>query len=376
MVAKRALLICSKQTAEYSDLTYFYEVISGDRSAISVTNSTMTRFVFRSAWVHLSSVRWISQQEELTSTLLRLLQRARQLKASDARDKIFGILGLSPALSDILPAPEYSKSASEVFVEVAIAYISHSQSLGMLYSEMHMQRPVSDHPTWAPDWSRPVVTNFDDPAYYGYNATRKSKVVYERRSTNGRELRVMGKQLDGVQQMSNTAATLEKWGDWERTTTWKASCSLGLSLTTYPTGEAVEDALWRTLCWNTDRDTRYPALSNNGAYFKEWLDVLTSSSELDVKTRNIANGNRFANSVALRRYPLCVTASGLLASVPYMTEVGDHIVLLSGASLPFVIRPIEGHYSLVGPCYVHGQGIMDGEAWPHSQSELEWFSIW
>lgn len=63
-----------------------------------------------------------------------------------------------------------------------------------------------------------------------------------------------------------------------------------------------------------------------------------------------------------------------IGSVPHMTEVGDRIVILNGSNVPLVLRPVEDHYKLIGPCYVHG--IMYGEAWPEDEETLEWFSIW
>lgn len=52
---------------------------------------------------------------------------------------------------------------------------------------------------------------------------------------------------------------------------------------------------------------------------------------------------------------------------------GDCITVLTGGRTPFLLRPVGGQYRLVGHCYVHG--IMDGEAFPVDESELEWISI-
>jgi hypothetical protein len=53
-----------------------------------------------------------------------------------------------------------------------------------------------------------------------------------------------------------------------------------------------------------------------------------------------------------------------MASVPYTTQVGDRIVVLSGSRVPFVLRTVEDKYKLIGLCYVHGEGIMDRIAFP------------
>jgi hypothetical protein len=44
-------------------------------------------------------------------------------------------------------------------------------------------------------------------------------------------------------------------------------------------------------------------------------------------------------------------------------ESGDVVALMHGSSLPLILRAIDSHYIIMGPCYVHG--IMDGE-------NLEW----
>lgn len=61
---------------------------------------------------------------------------------------------------------------------------------------------------------------------------------------------------------------------------------------------------------------------------------------------------------------LCITENGYMALVPEETQLGDRMALLTGGRLPLVLRPYKHHFTLFGPCYVHG--IMDGEAFPES----------
>jgi hypothetical protein len=51
-----------------------------------------------------------------------------------------------------------------------------------------------------------------------------------------------------------------------------------------------------------------------------------------------------------------------MAMVPTKARPNDQIAILSGSPLPFVIRPTNDCYTLIGACYVYG--IMDGEAFP------------
>jgi hypothetical protein len=53
------------------------------------------------------------------------------------------------------------------------------------------------------------------------------------------------------------------------------------------------------------------------------------------------------------------TSSGLLGNGPRSMKAGDHIVVLEGAKMPFVVREVEENFLLVGTCYV--EGISDGE---------------
>jgi hypothetical protein len=63
--------------------------------------------------------------------------------------------------------------------------------------------------------------------------------------------------------------------------------------------------------------------------------------------------------------------------VPELTELEDKICILSGASVPFVLREEGNHWVLVGESYIHG--IMDGEGvttFKASGREMEMFEIW
>jgi hypothetical protein len=60
-----------------------------------------------------------------------------------------------------------------------------------------------------------------------------------------------------------------------------------------------------------------------------------------------------------------------MVSVPYTIAVGDVIAVLRGAKVLFVLRPVDDHCRLIGPCCVHGGGIMDGKAFPEDADDLE-----
>jgi hypothetical protein len=45
---------------------------------------------------------------------------------------------------------------------------------------------------------------------------------------------------------------------------------------------------------------------------------------------------------------------------PNAMQTGDVVCILFGCKVPYILRPVDGHYLLVGDAYIHG--IMDGEA--------------
>ncbi len=53
------------------------------------------------------------------------------------------------------------------------------------------------------------------------------------------------------------------------------------------------------------------------------------------------------------------TTSGYIGIGPEGCKPGDHVVLLLGGDMPFVLRSRSDHYQLIGDAYVHG--VMHGE---------------
>jgi hypothetical protein len=67
------------------------------------------------------------------------------------------------------------------------------------------------------------------------------------------------------------------------------------------------------------------------------------------------------------------TASPLnyLGLAPAEAQIGDHIVIIRGASYPFVLRQNHGHFNLIGACFVHD--AMNGEWMRNTTEDIE---IW
>ncbi|KAL6712554.1 hypothetical protein ACN47E_000431 [Coniothyrium glycines] len=92
------------------------------------------------------------------SDLLSLLDMTRNCHATDSRDKIYGLLGLTSENFRKLIKVDYSQTIEELLIHTAEAIISSQRGLDILVYASSMQKDASSRttlPTWVPDWSRP-----------------------------------------------------------------------------------------------------------------------------------------------------------------------------------------------------------------------------
>jgi len=212
---------------------------------------------------------------------LQVLERARSLECSNPRDKVYGLLGLSNVFKESLPDPDYNKTAVEVFTDLAKAFLARTNSLDVLNhagAPLRVSRPeTEDRPSWVPYWADlPVIGSLPKI----YKASRDSSPEFYF-SWNGEVSHVKGKVFDHIQRLSLAnpgayAYILKRLDD--RIPGWCVSCDMGTSLSTYPTGDLVEEALWRTLCWNIGFDFRSLASKETGESFQEWYRIISSAN--------------------------------------------------------------------------------------------------
>jgi len=366
VVARSATLLCSKKCTPFQDFFDWHRLLEQDDSPKS---QIISRY-FGIADYHLMTQSYVWRDP--INLIELVLFAVRQLHASDPRDKIFGILGLSARFGSLLPSPDYDASTTSIFTNVAKTILLDSKSLAILCDATALA-PALGHPSWAPDWSQPSIMN-----YYGwglFKAARMSESIFTL-SQDDRQLHLKGRICDeiGEVQFADSTAYCLRGPSVDRIPGFLKSLEVASSLSTYPTGEPVDEALWQALCWDMKNNGQSRSVSSRTDEFREWLRILTSKTDLEIFFGAMPReDNTFLYDINSTT-PLCVTAKGFLAAVPYTTEAGDRIAIFSGGDVPFVLRPNEDStYRLVGACYVHG--IMDGEAFPDDPEELEWLSI-
>lgn len=106
---------------------------------------------------HNSQYRRVREPQPDSRSLLELLRRFRDRKASDPRDKVYALLSLVET-DENTPAepivPDYALSEAVVFAQATLHCIYTSGSLSVFSTELG-RKFRDDLPTWVPDWSAP-----------------------------------------------------------------------------------------------------------------------------------------------------------------------------------------------------------------------------
>jgi hypothetical protein len=100
------------------------------------------------------------------------------LEASDPRGRIFAFLGMSADAADLCIVPDYSKSKTQVFTEIAMALIKQMGLKVLTWCNSRAFPGEDCHlPSWAPDWSSPFskpISEFGRKTDFRYVASGDS----------------------------------------------------------------------------------------------------------------------------------------------------------------------------------------------------------
>lgn len=377
-LAQSAVLICGDQTASYKDFYDWYILLQYDCSLeAELLWCALDNFMNHVNIIYDVQKPRVVEKDDYLEDIYDILKYSRLLQATDARDKIYAILSLVDGSRFELPPPDYTKSPAEVFTKITQSLIKQGNSLDVITQASNVENELNV-PSWVIDWSaKPRFHHPNTGKDKFYHASGNSEAVFEF-AEDDRVLRVKGKIIDSIDHISkldDPAAYQYPTNSHNAIPVWRESCRVAYSMSQYPTGESVEDVLWRTLIWNFGRDVHYPAPEDLRDAFKEFYKILTSDMDISQMKREMidksAGFNISAGSSAAM--PFCLTRNGYLASVPWTTSADDQIAVLAGASTPLVLRHVDEDYRLIGACYVHG--IMDGEAFSKDPVFLESISL-
>ncbi|KAK0644474.1 heterokaryon incompatibility protein-domain-containing protein [Cercophora newfieldiana] len=322
--------------------------------------------------------------------LLTLLDQTRYSAATDPRDRIFALIGMTHNIpQDFI---SYSLTEKEVITNLQVRALGEGSSLDALarvdISSLHRRTGL---PSWVPNWTLPdgpsdrrLMDELVDPVLKMSNWPRNDSGIWGQGESpitiNNGLLTASGKSIDRIRSIvpgylffiSGNPSFLDLFGRFH---TWIGHLQhLTSTLETHLTGSTIEDATWRALIGIAaelpDADSEF------GAFFSPWKQVCTlvylycilqdpdrgkelepslSDEEREILAR-MAVDEEFRLGVphlytpaglqrfvaALQLYGVgrkfCVTEKGYLGWVPDDAKVGDEIVALKGTRLLFVAR--------------------------------------
>lgn len=369
--------------------------------------------------------------------LVDILHLSCQSRASESRDKIFGVLGLSKDGEKLIGFPNYSDPLEKIVMDMTrnmLLRTRGNREVGILIFKASIARTERDDrddwPSWVIDW--PSFWNSSHGYLWSsksnrglkgeYNATgiSKSDVYF---SGDGRVLHISGFIFDTIGSISDSddageqhdSTTDVKAGSEAAHTDSSASSAQLREMSRNPYGSesSTWDAIWRTIIIDrtADREEQAP-LSWTHHFGRVWNS--RSSRELYGKAPSIrsigafqihgSSVNKWAEkfsfpipegeskepvqereelleslidlnlSTAFSRR-LMQTTKGYIGLTHALSQAGDCICLLNGCVVPVILRRRASRFTVVGEAYVHG--IMNGEAWPaRDKNSAEEFCIY
>jgi len=310
---------------------------------------------------------------------LELLYWFQDLKVSDARDKVFALVGIptqNSALEDgsIFFEPDYTLNVRDVYIRLARKIIEQDKILSILACVVpdgsDYPWSVQDFglPSWVPNWTAywaavPIVGFYNSTKHTASGPVRLEIIG----SDDPKVLLAKGLELDFVSQV---LPVLED-GDYGAVSERMRSCidayfnhgsSLRQLSKTFTAGYTGSNIL-------IEDDISH--LADFAAFLRRvdpaWTYAVDDISESDLPNHE---GDAEHYQVALYNYCTCrrlfFTSHGKLGLGPAAMAEGDTICILFGGQTPFALRYENNHYILIGACYI--ADIMKGEAITEWQS--------
>ncbi|KAF2676556.1 HET-domain-containing protein [Lentithecium fluviatile CBS 122367] len=321
---------------------------------------------FSNSMLQIDDTRKHHQASENDVTLLSLLWKFRPLEASDKRDKVFALLGLTTDWQGLAPtSPDYNAGVGEVFVQTAVHNIQRSANLSVLAGDLEAalaRKRLSDIPSWVMDWALPClpieIDRVESHKMYNASGGRTGPVYFHQRHSI---LHVQGLHIDDViavgdvsrhTQITDTCAVIRQWN--------LAAIAFEEKRGDYPTGGTYGNAFWRTLvgdllqtgCIANSSDGKHAtyrrATPDDADAFRAWrmwsrcISRDTLSRTASFTQRDLDEGissihYALKTATASRRFFL--TRSGYMGIGPRTTQHGDQLYVLENSRVPFLVRP-------------------------------------
>ncbi|KAH8730504.1 heterokaryon incompatibility protein-domain-containing protein [Phaeosphaeriaceae sp. PMI808] len=309
-----------------------------------------------------------------SKSLLQLMRVCRKKLSENPRDKVFGILGMLPEVTQ--------QDFPTVYTDVVDYIISTTDRLDVIREAIHFPLNVNSTglPSWCPDWSHiPDVSGLRrnhgfDASWGQYGPTQAQYRFYDHR----RKLEISAIKLDTIRAIGIAVGTFCGAQDYLTTfLNWRATLLQHVIFDEGNTDHPLhmtfcrtlcfgqipnpnsQQRLWHRICYHVFSSLiaeRLPRLPMDAAlrYYATITNLLVPNER-----RNFLQVN-FGNQMMGRNF--CITEQGLMGMGSGYMRVGDLVVVPFGCSTPILLRPDgpRDEHRYVGDIYI--DGYMNGEA--------------
>lgn len=311
---------------------------------------------------------------------LWLIQLTRDFVATNPEDMIFGLSALL-AKADRDAIGPYSRSVEEVFRRFAALQVRRGRTITMLDSAGLQRRglPGINLASWVPDWTAqnksPSVISTLRPVPYTASAgsAAQARVQLMGDATGRDGLSIRGLLVDTVATVAHvhSAPLASRGGSPDLLffhDKFRASFDefVRQGRSVYANNEeAFARVLLMDDMYTGQNAIQYnspivdPVATMKGA-LAAWHQGRGLQGGLSGSKMNDVQTFQMQASATIVGRGFATTRAGYIGLVPPNAEVGDLIVVLFGAAVPYVVRRMPTGYLLVGDAFVHG--LMYGEA--------------
>ncbi|KAH6694338.1 heterokaryon incompatibility protein-domain-containing protein [Leptodontidium sp. MPI-SDFR-AT-0119] len=309
------------------------------------------------------------------SPLIHLMRSFRHFQATDPRDKVFALLGISKDTEALRLHPDYRKSCQEVYSNLARTLIRNGYVEVLSLCEFPKQ--IDGLPSWVHDWSaksyrsplqqrsldrraRPI-TSILEPKFSA-SGTNQTISLEGGHTTSWRMPLLLRATFLGEVQQVGMSWERNAFGRWLHDLQKLSSLIPDTSILSGGGAHAV----WRTAV--ADQEIRQgigkPRLSEEKVRIVHELLKGVDMSLMDAQKFLRAGLSDYCEQlrvVAQGRRPL-LASGNYLGIGPRETEQGDLVFILLGADTPYILRrrSQDETLHLIGEAYMYG--VMDGEA--------------
>lgn len=305
--SRAAILQCGRDTIDWKP---FYLAIR----CLHNKDTTPSRH-FRERCRHIAFLETEGQ------SLGNLLDTAKSKGCSDPRDKIFGLLGITPAYLRAGVTVDYRRSPEHVYKEAFLAHLHATLRLDLLKHCNISTRRIGG-PSWVPDWSR---TEFAAPILSEQLAAGHSRAWFTYRDEDPETLGVVGTIFTTIKRVSTTVASRVEDETLLSVKDWYRQFHSEMADASYCTGcEDMEPVFVLTLCMNRTRERH---LNSHMLSANEWVALLHRLLRLDPDNpdSSLFLQREIANTIQkIRGRRFFVTKSGHFGTALAGAQVGRY----------------------------------------------------